>query len=117
MGLDPDCLFCKIARREIPSEVVHEDGTMLAFRDINPQAPTHILIIPKCHVPTLNDLEEQHQTLIGRMFLLAAQLAADEGIAQTGYRCVFNCMGGAGQSVFHIHMHLLGGRPLHWPPG
>jgi histidine triad (HIT) family protein len=117
MAQDPDCLFCKIAQRTISSTVVYEDEHLLAFRDIAPQAPTHILIIPKEHVATLNDLGEREAALAARMLLAAKQLAADEGIDQSGYRCVFNCMRGAGQSVFHIHLHLLGGRPMHWPPG
>lgn len=117
MSLDPDCLFCKIIRREIDSKIVYEDESVLAFRDIAPQAPTHILIVPKKHIATVNDLEEEHDALIGKMFRAAKSLAAQEGIAQSGYRCVINCMSGAGQSVWHIHLHLLGGRTMTWPPG
>lgn len=117
MVLDADCLFCKIIRKEIDSNIVHEDEDLLAFRDISPQAPTHILIVPKEHIATLNDLEADHAELTGKILLAAKQLAARDGIDQSGYRCVFNCQRGAGQSVFHIHLHLLGGRPLAWPPG
>ena len=117
MGQDSDCLFCKILRREIPAKIAFEDECSLAFHDINPQAPTHILIIPKEHIATLNDLDESRAALVGHLVLVAKQLAAEAGIDQSGYRCVWNCMGGAGQSVFHIHLHLLGGRPMGWPPG
>jgi len=89
----------------------------VAFRDIAPQAPTHILIIPREHIATLNDLSEQHAGLIGQMTMLAQRLARQEGVAEEGYRLVFNCNAGAGQSVWHVHMHLLGGRPMRWPPG
>jgi histidine triad (HIT) family protein len=109
------CLFCRIVRREIPAKVIHEDEHTLAFRDIDPKAPTHVLIIPKVHVATLNDATDA--TLLGRLLLAAKEVAAAEGIADTGYRTVVNCGAGAGQTVFHIHMHLLGGRSLAWPPG
>jgi histidine triad (HIT) family protein len=109
------CLFCRIARREIPATVIHEDEHTLAFRDIDPKAPTHVLIIPKEHVATLNDATDA--TLLGRLLLAAKQIAAAEGIAESGYRTVVNCGAGAGQTVFHIHVHLLGGRALRWPPG
>ena len=112
-----DCLFCKIRDGEIPCDKVYEDDHVLAFRDVNPQAPTHVLIIPKKHIATINDLESEDAVVAGRMTLLAKQIAADEGIDQEGYRLVFNCNEGAGQAVFHIHMHLLGGRRLSWPPG
>jgi len=114
---DQDCLFCRIIRKEIPSKIAFEDDDVLAFHDIAPQAPTHILIIPKDHIPTINDLGAQHGALLGRMFLAAKRLAAEAGIEQSGYRCVMNCMREAGQSVFHVHLHLLGGRPMRWPPG
>jgi len=117
MTLDPDCLFCKIIRREIASDIAYEDETVLAFHDVAPQAPTHILVVPKEHIPTLNDLDESRLTVVGKMFLTAKQLAAEAGISRSGYRCVFNCMSGAGQSVFHVHLHLLGGRTMGWPPG
>ena len=112
-----DCLFCKIAAGEIPAELVYESDDVLAFRDINPQAPTHVLVIPRTHIATINDIEEGHQALVGSLYSAARQIAADEGIAEAGYRAVMNCNEGAGQSVFHIHLHVLGGRPMSWPPG
>lgn len=112
-----DDLFEKIVRREIPADIVHEDDHILAFRDIDPKAPVHILIIPKKRIPTLNDLEDHHAELLGRMILVARKLAAEEGIAERGYRLAMNCNADGGQSVYHIHMHLLGGRSMSWPPG
>jgi len=117
MKQEKDCLFCKIAAGEIPSEIIFESEELLAFRDINPQAPTHILIIPREHISTTNELEEKHAALVGKMILAAKQLAQKEGVANQGYRLVFNCNRGAGQAVFHIHLHLLGGRAFSWPPG
>ena len=112
-----DCLFCKIAKREIPAALIHEDDQLVAFRDINPQAPTHVLIIPRRHIATLNDLEAADEGLAGAMVRRAASIARDEGLSGTGYRTVFNCNADGGQTVFHVHLHLLGGRPLTWPPG
>lgn len=112
-----DCLFCKIAHQQIPATLVYEDEDIVAFRDINPQAPTHILLIPRQHFTTLNDLKPQDATLVGKLVLKAQEIASTEGIAETGYRTVFNCNRDGGQSVYHIHLHLLGGRALHWPPG
>lgn len=112
-----DCLFCRIVRGEIKSDTVYEDEEILAFRDVNPQAPVHILVIPKRHIETCNDLGDEDAALVGRLMLVAARLAAEEGIAESGYRTVFNCNAGAGQSVFHLHLHLLGGRRMGWPPG
>lgn len=112
-----DCLFCKIVEKTIPSDMVHEDEDCVAFRDINPVAPTHIQIIPREHIATTNDLEPAHAALLARMLLVGKQLAAQEGIAESGYRLLFNCNAHAGQSVFHIHLHLLGGRQFTWPPG
>jgi histidine triad (HIT) family protein len=112
-----DCLFCKIAEGKIPSKKVHEDDEIVAFRDINPQAPTHILVVPRKHVPSLNELAAEDAALVGKLHLVAARLAAAEGIAQRGYRTLFNTNADAGQTVFHIHLHLVGGRPLGWPPG
>lgn len=112
-----DCLFCKIAAGEIPAELVYESDDVVAFRDINPQAPTHVLVIPRTHIATINDIEEGHQALVGSLYSAAQRIAADEGIAEAGYRAVMNCNEGAGQSVFHIHLHVLGGRPMSWPPG
>ena len=114
---DPTCLFCGIVRGEIPAQIVHQDDRLVAFRDINPQAPTHILIIPHEHVATLNDLAPPHGSLLGDMHLLAGAIARAEGIADDGWRVVVNCGTGAGQTVFHVHMHLLGGRRFGWPPG
>jgi histidine triad (HIT) family protein len=110
-----DCLFCRIVRREIPAKVIHEDEHTLAFRDIDPKAPTHVLVIPKQHIDTLNDATDA--TLVGRLLIAAKEIAAAEGIADGGYRTVVNCGAGAGQTVFHLHLHLLGGRKLSWPPG
>ena len=112
-----ECLFCKIVSGEIPSTKVHEDEQLIAFRDVNPQAPTHVLIIPRRHIERLTDLSESEAELIGQMQLSANKIAEQEGIVSGGFRTVFNCGEGAGQSVWHIHMHLLGGRPMHWPPG
>lgn len=112
-----DCLFCRIAGGKIPADIVERGDGWVAFRDLNPQAPTHILLIPEKHVATLNDLVAEDDGLVGRIVRGAAEIAAAEGIAQEGYRLVFNCNVGAGQSVFHIHGHLLGGRTLIWPPG
>ena len=112
-----DCLFCKIAAGDIPAKVVHETDEVIAFRDINPQAPTHVLIIPKRHIATINDLDEGDLETVGRLYLAAGEIAAAEGIAEPGYRAVMNCNAAAGQTVFHLHLHLLGGRDLGWPPG
>lgn len=110
-----DCLFCRIVRGEIPAKVVAEDANCIAFRDINPQAPVHVLVIPRTHVPSLNELSDAD--VVGRMHLLAVQVARAEGLAERGYRTVINTNSDAGQTVFHIHLHLLGGRSMEWPPG
>jgi len=110
-------LFEKIVRREIYADIVFENDDILAFRDVNPQAPVHILIIPKRRIPTINDLEDGDAELAGRLVLTARQIAASEGLAEDGYRLVFNCNSDGGQSVYHIHLHLLGGRRMEWPPG
>ncbi|MCK5383740.1 MAG: histidine triad nucleotide-binding protein [Gammaproteobacteria bacterium] len=112
-----DCLFCKMVSGEILPDVVFEDDDVLAFRDVNPQAPLHVLVIPKIHISTVNDLTPEHAGLVGKMHLAARQIAADEGVAEPGYRMVMNCNPEAGQSVYHIHLHVLGGRPMNWPPG
>ena len=112
-----DCLFCRIVRGEIPSTKVHEDDLTLAFRDINPQAPTHILVIPKEHIADATALSEASGPLLGRMFAVIADLARSEGIEAGGYRVVTNVGDDAGQSVYHLHYHLLGGRRMSWPPG
>ena len=109
------CLFCRIVRREIPAKVIHEDEHTLAFRDIDPKAPTHVLVIPKAHVASLNETTDAE--MLGRLMLVAKSLAASEGLASDGYRTVVNTGPNAGQTVFHIHLHLLGGRKLGWPPG
>jgi histidine triad (HIT) family protein len=111
------CLFCKILNREIPADIVYEDDRVLAFRDINPQAPTHALVIPRKHISTLNDLAEEDMELTGYMVATAARLAKEWGLSEDGYRVVMNCNADAGQTVFHIHLHLLGGRIMGWPPG
>ena len=110
-----DCLFCRIARGEIPARLVAEDEHCVAFRDVNPQAPLHVLVIPRAHVATLNDADDP--AVVGRLALLAARIARDEGVADAGYRVVINTNADAGQTVFHIHLHLLGGRQMKWPPG
>ncbi len=112
-----DCVFCKIIAGEIDSDIVHSGERSIAFRDLHPQAPTHILIIPRRHVPTLEDLTPDDTPLLGEMFTVARRLAAEEGIAERGYRTVFNCREEGGQDIYHLHLHLLGGRPLAWPPG
>jgi histidine triad (HIT) family protein len=111
------CIFCDIAEKKRPSTPVYEDKTIYAFRDVNPQAPTHILVIPRKHVSTLNDLTDDDAELVGRLVLVARSLAGKEGIADKGYRLVWNCNALAGQSVYHVHLHLMGGRGFRWPPG
>ncbi|MBK5965410.1 histidine triad nucleotide-binding protein [Thiocystis minor] len=112
-----ETLFGRIASGEIPADLLYEDEEVVAFRDISPQAPVHLLVIPRKPIPTLNDVQPEDAALIGKLFLVAAKLAAREGIAESGYRTVVNCNAGAGQTVFHLHLHVLGGRPLQWPPG
>ncbi len=112
-----DCLFCKIAGGQLPAEIVKRGDDWVAFRDINPQAPTHVLVIPQRHIATLNDVGRDQAAVLGRLLLAAREIAADEGIAEDGYRTVLNCNAGAGQTVFHVHVHLLGGRAMGWPPG
>ena len=112
-----DCIYCKIAAGEIPADLVYEDDTVVAFRDLNPQAPTHVLVIPRAHIATLNELKPEQEGIVGRMFSAAKEIAAQEGFAEAGYRTVINCNEAGGQTVFHIHLHLLGGRMMNWPPG
>lgn len=112
-----DCLFCRMVKGEIKPDVVYEDEDVLAFRDLNPQAPLHVLVIPKLHLATLNDLDETHAALMGKLFLAARKVAEQEGLAERGYRTVINCNAEAGQSVYHVHLHVLAGRAMHWPPG
>jgi len=112
-----DCLFCKMLSGEIKADVIYENDDVFAFRDISPQAPVHFLVIPKKHISTINDLEEVDANVIGQLFLATKQIAKQLGIDDDGYRTVMNCNAGAGQSVFHIHLHVLGGRGMSWPPG
>ena len=112
-----DCLFCRISSGEIPSTKLHEDDDLIAFEDINPQAPTHFLVVPRKHIPTMNDLEDVDEALVGKMHRVAAQLMGARGLAERGWRAVTNCNAEAGQTVFHLHLHVLGGRSLKWPPG
>ena len=111
------CLFCKIVAGEIPAKRVHEDDELLAFEDIKPEAPVHVLIIPKRHIATLSDVQPEDEALVGAMMRRAAVIATERGISDSGYRTVMNCNSQAGQTVFHIHLHLLGGRRMSWPPG
>jgi len=112
-----DTLFGKIIRREIPADIVYEDDDVLAFRDVNPQAPVHVLFIPKKPLATLNDAQEGDAAMLGKVVLAAAKWARQQGFAEDGYRCVINCNRDGGQTVFHVHVHLLAGRQLQWPPG
>lgn len=111
-----DCLFCKIVAGDIPADIVYESDTAVAFRDINPQAPTHVLVIPRKHIATINDLAPDDDALVGSLYSVAREIAFAEGIADDGYRTVMNCNASAGQTVFHIHLHVLGGRSMGWPP-
>ena len=115
--MSDDCLFCKIISGEIQGDVVYQDDDVYAFRDINPQAPTHILIVPKRHIPSMNEAVSGDAELLGKLLVAAARIAKDEGVSEDGYRLVINTNRGAGQSVFHVHVHLLGGRQMGWPPG
>jgi len=112
-----ECLFCKIINREINATIVYEDDRIVAFNDITPQGPTHVLLVPRRHIPTLNDLEPGDDQLVGELIRRAAAIAKSKGIAAGGYRTVFNTNHDSGQTIFHIHLHLIGGRALHWPPG
>ena len=114
---DAACLFCRIAGRQIKADIVAETGELMVIKDLNPQAPTHLLVIPKEHIPTLADATEQHTTLLGQALQMANRLAREQQLTQGGYRVVVNTGAQAGQSVFHLHVHLLGGRPFRWPPG
>jgi len=112
-----DCIFCKIAEKKIPARIVYEDEHAIAFEDVNPQAPVHTLVIPKKHISTLLDLKEEDNDLVGHLLKVANKIAKDKGIAERGFRVVTNCNPESGQTVYHIHFHILGGRPMHWPPG
>src|SRR5215470_3381733 len=113
----PECLFCKIVNREINATIVYEDDRIVAFNDINPQGPTHVLVVPRRHIASLNELAAGDDAIVGELVRRAAAIARARGISEDGYRTVFNTNRGAGQTVFHIHLHLIGGRTLHWPPG
>lgn len=115
--MDTSCLFCRIAAREIPADIVRESDGVVAFRDVNPQAPTHILLIPKEHVASVAELGDHHGAVLADIMQAASQLARAEGIAESGWRLVANVGPDAGQAVFHLHFHLLGGRQMDWPPG
>lgn len=112
-----DCIFCKISEKKIPAKIIYEDDLVIAFEDVNPQSPVHTLVIPRKHISTNLDITEKDNALIGRMFQAANKIAKDKGIAERGFRLVMNCNRESGQTVFHIHLHILGGRHMHWPPG
>jgi len=112
-----NCIFCDIVEGKMKADIIYNSDDIIAFKDIRPQAPIHILIIPRKHIPTLNDIKSEDKSLIGEMFLAAQTIAQKFGLSERGYRTVFNCNRDAGQEVYHIHLHLLGGRKLHWPPG
>ncbi|MBF0608960.1 MAG: histidine triad nucleotide-binding protein [Candidatus Magnetobacterium sp. LHC-1] len=112
-----DCIFCKVANKEIRATVVYEDDQVVAFEDLNPQAPMHVLVIPRKHIPTVLDMTSEDTAVVGHMFEVAGRIARDREVAQRGFRMVINCNAEAGQSVYHIHLHVIGGRAMHWPPG
>jgi len=112
-----DCIFCEIVKKQIPCEIIYEDDSVIGFKDISPQAPVHVIIIPKVHISNINDISEDESDVIGHIFIAAKKIAKDLGISETGYRIISNCGEDGGQTVQHIHFHLLGGRMLKWPPG
>lgn len=114
---DQSCLFCRIVAQEIPADLVHQDDRAIVIRDLNPQAPTHLLVIPREHIESLDDASQKDESLLGHLLRVAARVANAEGLAEGGYRTVINNGAGAGQSVFHLHVHVLGGRTMNWPPG
>lgn len=114
---EPNCLFCRVIAKEIPADLVHQDDRSIVIRDINPQAPTHLLVIPLAHIESLDDAAQKDEALLGHLLRVGARVANAEGLGETGYRTVINTGAGAGQSVFHLHVHVLGGRPMNWPPG
>jgi histidine triad (HIT) family protein len=116
-GFEMDCVFCRIAEKKLPAKIVFEDKDAIAFEDVNPQAPVHILVIPKKHISTNLDLREEDNALVGHLFQVANKVSRDRGISDRGVRLVINCNREAGQTVYHIHIHVLGGRAMHWPPG
>lgn len=115
--MEENCLFCRIHAKEIPAEIVHQDERAIVIRDLNPQAPTHLLVIPQEHIESLDDASQKDEALLGHLLRMAARVANDAGLAEGGYRTVINNGVGAGQSVFHLHVHVLGGRRMNWPPG
>jgi len=114
---ESDCLFCRIISGELPAELVHQDAQCVVIRDVNPQAPTHLLVIPREHIESLDDAARPDEEMLGHLLRIAARLANEQGLGESGYRTVINTGAGAGQSVFHLHVHVLGGRPMNWPPG
>lgn len=112
-----DCLFCKIIRKDIPAKIIHEDSLTVAFEDINPQAPLHVLVVPKKHISTTLEITAEDHALVGHMFSVASAIARDRGVSERGFRLVMNTNPESGQTVYHIHLHILGGRIMHWPPG
>ena len=112
-----NCLFCRIVAGEVPADIVHQDERCVAFRDINPQAPVHVLVIPRDHTESLDEATQRDEALLGHLLRVAARVANEQGLSESGYRTIINTGAGAGQSVFHLHVHVLGGRPLNWPPG
>ena len=112
-----NCLFCKIIEKQVPAKIMYEDDLCLAFEDVNPQAPVHVLVIPKKHIPTLLDLNEQDNNLMGHLIGISNKIARDKGIAERGFRLIINCNPESGQTVYHIHLHVIGGRIMQWPPG
>jgi histidine triad (HIT) family protein len=114
---ESSCLFCRIIAGEIPAELVHQDKQCVVIRDVNPQAPTHLLVIPREHLESLDDAGQPDEGMVGHLLRMAARMANEQGLSESGYRTVINTGAGAGQSVFHLHVHVLGGRPMNWPPG
>jgi histidine triad (HIT) family protein len=114
---EQSCLFCRVIAGEVPADLLHQDEVCVVLRDINPQAPTHVLVVPREHMESLNEASHKDEALLGHLLRVGARIANDEGHAEDGYRTVINTGGGAGQSVFHLHVHVLGGRPMSWPPG
>ena len=112
-----ECIFCKIVERKLPSKIVYEDDLVMAFEDIAPQAPVHTLVIPKKHISTVLDINEEENAFVGHLFQIAKKVARDKGVAERGFRLVMNCNPESGQEIFHLHLHVLGGRRMHWPPG
>ncbi len=112
-----ECVFCKIVKGEVSADIIYKSDEIVAFKDIKPKAPYHILIIPKRHIPTLDDISDEDYILIGKMFIVARNIARSIGINKAGYRTVFNCRVDGGQEIYHLHLHLLGGRKMNWPPG